>query len=63
MAEYEVIATLEQDADVDIDFSNYKRERKLKLISTIINGGVWTFESVPIILEGETIVEIEPPGY
>jgi len=60
MAEFETTATLEQEIDIDIDFNDYTLDQKLRIIGTIVRGDVWTFKDVPVILEGETTVEIEP---
>ena len=63
MAEFEVVAHLEGDTDVEIDFSAFSREQRLMIIEHIVKGKKFTFKGIPVSLEGETMVDIEPMDY
>ena len=63
MAEFEVEATVDGEVDIDIDFSKYTDDQRMKLIKAIANGEKFTFEAIYVELTGDTFVEIEPMDY
>ena len=56
--EKEIFVEEEFVTDVDIDFSRYSHEEKLRLIKDIIDGELHTFENNNVFFSGDITVYI-----
>jgi len=59
MTEHTVYIEEEFATDIDVDFSFFSDEEKLKIIKAIVNNQVFTFEQVHVCYSGETTIDID----
>lgn len=59
MSEHEVFIEEEFTTDVDVDFSTYDDEEKLKIIEAIINNKTFTFEQIYACFSKDVTVNID----